>query len=272
MAGRERPETMAELERGAPTRLADLRVAPHLWLTRPTWESVYPDEARAKPSDWQKVVGGMTRVQKLVHLTARWIGDDQAALSKRLFDQGRETYKQGLQSELNKWGCPTVKAVAPAVGSELSAVRERADWAAESVTNTYNLKMAQRIVEIGVEAPKANRHVYAYQLFHGTGWDADYWTAKSQQVAEIESMTMVNAATADFYARNGDIVQGDAFILPTAAVCDICKELVDRSPFRSADEVYRQYDLPVHVNCPHFVDVRAKRLTQQECRMLWAGV
>jgi len=213
----------------------------------------------------------MSPVQRLVHLTARWTGDDQKRLADKLFAEGRETYRQTLQTQLNAVGCSGTKAVSPSVGPELKAIRDRANFAGDTVGNTYNVEMAREIIRIGQEVPTANRHVYASRLFYRGGWDGRYWQAKNVQIAQVETMTMVNAATADFWSRNGDLLEGQAVVRPYAAVCPICIEAVGGNPYKSVDEVYNLYELPVHFGCPHFADPQPKKLNPRECKLLWAG-
>lgn len=249
----------------------DLAVVPYLVRTRELWDSSY--EERATESQWKSVVAKMTDVQKKVHLAGRRDKLDQKDLADRLFRESRETYKQTLQDELNKWGCSGQKAVTPDKGRELSAIRERADWAAESIANTYNFELAKEIVRIGQDTPTANRNVYAYRLYYSkASWDGAYWKEKATQVSQIETMTTVNAATADFYARNGDRLAPTANIVPFQAVCPICQELVANNPYKTPDEAYNASVLPVHVGCVHRVEVvPPERLSQSECKSLWAG-
>jgi len=244
-----------------------LRVRPTPWLeqTRQRWGE------RAIPGDWQKLLKDFSPVQKLVHLTGRRAADYEAELGKRLFDEARATYRETIQDELGKLGCAGRTAVAPAAGPELSAIKDRSNWAAASVANTYNVELAKEIARIGEDTPTANRNVYAYRLFHGTGWDEAYWRDKSTEVAQTESITMVNAAIADFYARNGDMLQPTASVLPLAAVCSICQEMVAGNPWRSVDEVFRQFDIPPHPACPHYVYAISGRISNEECMLLWAG-
>ncbi|MHC4088678.1 MAG: hypothetical protein ACYSVY_00090 [Planctomycetota bacterium] len=247
------------------------KTVPYLLRTRERWGDGYAE--RAEPGDWRPTVDEMSNVQKMVHLTARWVDDDRDERARRLFDEGRETYRQTLQDELNRWGCGGRQALAPAVGAELSAIRERVDWAAESVKNTYNLELAKEIVRVGEETPTANRHVYAHRLYYREdSWDGRYWQERDLMIAQTETMAMVNAALADFYARNGDLLQPEANVLPIAAVCPICQEMVDGNPWRSVDAVYNKFDFPPHPNCPHRpVPAVAGRLANDQCALLWAG-
>lgn len=245
---------------------------PALSQWRPRWGNVY--EERATPAQWKKLVQGMSKVQKTVHLAGRWVADDRKELAGRLFREGRETYRQSLQNEVNRLGCGGHKALVPAAGPELKALRERADWAAGSVGGTYNLNLARAILHIGETTPTANRHVYAHRLFYGQdAWDKKYWDAKSVEISQVETMTSVNAGVADFYARNGDIIMPKAVVRPYVAVCPICIEMVAGNPYDSVDEVFRQWELPAHINCPHFCDVlvEGRRLTRDECSRLWVG-
>ena len=234
-----------------------------------------PDGIRRTPSDWEPLVAEMSDVQKMVHLTARWTGDDIGEFADRQFGQAKATYEQALTQELRGWGCSGSGVLGE--GPELTAVRERADWASTSVAHTYNYELAKEINRIGEDAPKANRHVYAYRLYHGPGsWDKGYWVSKNDEIAKVESMTMINAAKADFYERNPQLyeLQGEAWVIPLDTVCPICESYVSANPYDSMEAGYRQTVLPAHVNCPHFLQImsRERKLQTAECADLWAGI
>ena len=228
---------------------------------------------RSSPGEWKAKLKGMSDVQKLVHLTGRMDAPQQRDAANRMFAEGRQTYKESVQTELDRWGCGGQKAVVPAAGPELSAIRDRADWAAESVANTYNVGLADALIDIGKAVPTANRHVYAHRLFNkNDSWDSKYWKNKATEIAQVETMTMIAAGTKDFYARNGDAVRAEAQVVPHSAVCPICVALVAGNPYKSIEAIYAESDLPVHNGCPHFAEsMPPKRLTQKECEMLWAG-
>lgn len=244
---------------------------PYLLRMRLAWDTQYND--RATPEDWKPVVSGMSKVQKVVHLAGRVDSVGQKEIADRLFKSARETYRQTIQDELNKAGCAGQKTIVPRAGRELSALRERANWAASSIANTYNLKLANEIIRIGNDTPSANRNTYAYRLFNNSdSWDKRYWAEKAQEVAEVESMTTINAGIADFYERNKGLVEvSEAFVVPFVAQCPICQEIVSHNPFRSVEAVYNQYNLPVHIGCPHSVDVHTKKVSASQCKELWVG-
>jgi hypothetical protein len=243
---------------------------PALMLTRPWWDVA---AQRKTQSDVNGVVDGLTSVQRLVHLAGRLTSDDRNELADRLFNDGRQAYRDALQNELSKWGCHGSQAFVPDTGPELTAIRDRADWAAQSVTHTYNYELANAITAVGNEVPTANRHTYAFRLFYqDSSWDKGYWEDKSTQVAQIEMMTVINAAVADFYARN-TLEPASVVITPYFAVCPICKDMVDGNPYDSVDDVVRQYVIPPHVGCPHHITTTAsERLTPRQCETVWAGI
>jgi hypothetical protein len=235
------------------------------------WDAQY---GRATPEDWRPLIDDMTNVQRMVHMAGRVDSVGESEMAERLFREARETYRQTLQDEVNKVGCSGKKVIPPSVGPELSALRDRADWAAASVANTYNLELAKEIKNIRNATPTANRHVYAYRLYNKSGsWDGAYWTRKATEVAQVETMTTVNAATADFYERNKGLVEViEAYVVPFVAECPVCQEAVAGNPYKSASEIYGLYGLPVHPGCPHMVDSHAKKLTAAECKELWLGI
>jgi hypothetical protein len=238
--------------------------APALLWHRARWAAQYPAHARQAPD--------LSDVQDLVHLAGRLTADEEKQIADRLFDQSCQVYQAALQEEVNKVGCSGTMAVVPSEGPELSALRERADWAAATVVRTYNDQLAKAIWQIGEDTPTANRHVYASRLFYaGDSWDDGYWQLKAVQISQVETMTTISAASADFY-QNNDIPTEAALVVPYESVCAICADIVQGNPYRSADDVFRHYLLPAHLGCPHYVEtVPQERLTNDECRDLWAG-
>lgn len=251
---------------------ATVEVAPYLALTRPWWGET--GGLRRTTAEWQALLDDMSPVQSLVHMAGRMGADDQERIADQIFDSARTAYRDAIQEEINKWGCAGLSAVVPEAGPELSALRARADWAAESIVGTYNYELAREIVAIGKQVPTANRHVYAYRLFYMEGsWDGGYWQDKATEVAQIETMTAINAAIADFYFRN-DLEPQMVMIEPQVAVCDICKAMVDGNPWDSVEEVNRLFVFQPHPGCPHHLDVVSggQRLSPQQCFDLWVGV
>jgi len=230
---------------------------------------IYPN--RATQADWVALVAEMSDVQRLVHLTGRMTAFEERDLADRLFAEGKMAYQDALDAEALKLGCPGGANIS--AGPELSALRARADWAAASVTNTYNYNLAREIISIGEDVPTANRHVYAWRLYGSdTSWDKGYWTDKATEIAQVEMMTVINAGIADFHDRNGHLFEATAKILPYFAVCDLCQEMVDGNPYTTVAEVFRKYILPPHPSCPHHCQAMPKdKLTSRECADLWMG-
>jgi len=213
----------------------------------------------------------MAKVQKMVHLAGRMTVADEADLAERMLGHQAETYRQTLEAEAARLGCP--QTAASPTGDELEALQERADWAAASIAGTYNLNLAKEIRLIGEVTPTANRHVYASRLYYADGaWDREYWMSKAVEVAQVESITVINAAVSDFYAHNDGIISPMAHVIPYLAICDLCQEMVAGNPYSSVAEVFRLYEIPPHPGCPHQAEsLPARRLSAEECALLWMG-
>jgi hypothetical protein len=229
-----------------------------------------PVEYRRTPDEVDAQVEQLTRVQRLVHLAARMTDDDERDLAGHLKRDNVLTYEEALTQLARQHGCHMAEGH---LGNNdvRRDIRDAADWSAASVVNTYNYELARAIRSVGEGAPTANRHVYAYRLFHAPdSWGRGYAAQKAEQVAQFERWQAINLAIGHFYQFN-DVGEEYAEVRPYDTVCPACAEYVAGNPYRSIAELYRRTILPAHLGCPHYGAAVGGRVASGECEELWLG-
>jgi len=215
------------------------------------------------PRDWSSVVGGLSDVQKLVHLAMRLDSTDEDALRGTLLKQRRQAYEGELVIQARNVGCGQ-KMARLGNGPILSELNDRSKEDARNIVATYNYDLAFAIRAIGQEVPTANRNVYAARL---RDWEAQRAIWKNQQIAEYTENSARAKAQQDFYQFNRP--RGWAILLPKQAVCPICQGWVSRG--RVDARVAQNNPPPYHPNCPHVWDFNWKGFSEQQCEILWMG-
>lgn len=229
--------------------------------------TVVAEKGLKERRNWRAVVDQMTDVQKLAHLAGRWIEDDVDTWRKRIFASGRAVYEETIREEVKALGCMDPGRVILQEGAEVKELSSRAQWAAESIVNTYNYDLAQQILQIAKDAPRANRHVYGSRIWT---WHEARKPQKAQQVQMVEQAWAMNRAKEAFHQYNAILAQAEVFPYPT--VCPVCAEYVAGNPYSSMDELYRRCELPRHAGCPHHGrPLLDRKLTREECAGLWIG-
>lgn len=215
------------------------------------------------PRDWRAVVDGMTDVQKLVHLAARWDAFDEEATRGSLLRAMRRHYDDELTIQAGRIGCPGRRGQVRN-GPILTELNNVCIGHAASIVNTYNYDLAIAIRHIGVETPTANRHVYASRL---QAWEAARAKWKGPQIEMMTDGFARSKAQQDFYDYNGH--GGTATLEPRIAVCPICQGWIDRGevPLRVAENE----PPPYHVACPHIWVTRPDQWAKENCPLLWMG-
>jgi hypothetical protein len=216
----------------------------------------------AMPLDWRGVVGGMTRVQKLVHLAARYDPVDEERIKGELLAMRRQAYDQELTIQARHVNCTRQGRLTNSrILSDLTKESERD---AASIVNTYNYYLAHRILAIFSDVPRANRFTYAARL---RGWYPNYWGWKQPQITEHTVGTARARAQRDFYQRNKAL--GSAKLEPRSAVCPICEGWIARGIVPLS--VALNNPPPYHPNCPHVWDTRPNVVASEDCQNLWMG-
>lgn len=216
------------------------------------------------PLNWQPVVDDLSNVQKLVHLAARYDSVDVERIRTELLAIRRRAYNDELSIQAAAVGCPGQRGRL-ANGRILSALNDLCKRDAESIANTFNYFLAQEIIRIRQNNPRANRHHYAY---HYRRWVTGYWDYKDAQIIQMADGSARAMAQQDFYRLNNNLM-GSAKLEPRTAVCPICQGWVARGivPLRVA----LNNPPPYHPSCPHGWSTRPDRVAPEECPNLWMG-
>lgn len=101
----------------------------------------------------------LTPVQSLVANLFGFGGQDVAKLAEQLFAQSLEDYNVTLVGEARAAGY-TVSSATVSDAFVLDKLRARADFAANSIGNSYNNELKGQIAQIAADVPTANRWVY----------------------------------------------------------------------------------------------------------------
>lgn len=192
-------------------------------------------------------------------------------LSLTIEDLALQSYLEGINASLAAVGHPPVLSITdPLVRDRISADSDH--WA-DSVASTYNRDLGSMIyTEWATEGPgNQGRQYSSYKLDRAiTEWAEKRTLWKSNQIATTESSRWYNQAVQDFQVFNEGRLPETMFeVTPDACVCDACKALVDGNPY-TFDEAMR-LQLPLHVNCQHFLIADTQNQIVLPSVGLWAG-
>lgn len=213
--------------------------------------------------EWQPVVDGMSKIQKLVHLSVRQDGYDVDRIRSELLRERRRYYEAELTAQAARVGCPG-QVGRLTNGHILSLLNEASQQDALSIVNTYNYDLAIAVNHIRVETPTANRYVYAKRL---RAWESKRGAWKNDQIATFTEMSARSLAQQHFYQYNSNL--GTARLQPTKAVCPVCQGWVNRGEVPIY--VATANPGPWHPNCPHTWLTTPGRVSPEQCPMLWVG-
>jgi hypothetical protein len=213
----------------------------------------------------------MTTVQRLVHLVFRYTAEKTESIRRNLLAIRIRAYVDELNIQARRAGCPDRRAwpggLASFIVNELNALSTRD---AHSITATYNYDLALAIIAHGQAHPRANRYSYAKAL---RSWEAARNTWKIPQIQQYTESSARGFAIRDFYNYNAELLRGSAIMLPTRAVCPICKgwirRIADHGPVPL--RVAAANPTPYHPNCPHTWITLPNRIAPSECPLLWMG-
>lgn len=214
------------------------------------------------PRDWRAAVGNLSEVGKLVHLAMRQDAFDEEALRGTLVRASRDAYNDELGILAARMGCRRQGVLR--TGPILSKLNATAKMHSESIVRTFNYDLATAIQHIRSEVPTANRHVYAYRLKEWAAARAEWKNLDIEMMTELDARSV---AQQDFVRYNG--LQGWARLVPTTAVCPICQGWIARGrvPLRIA----MNHPPPYHNKCPHLWDIHSRKVSREECGLLWMG-
>jgi len=209
-------------------------------------------------------------MQTMVHLAFWKDSYDRKQLADEINWRAREHYEAVLGNQMRAVGCDPAR-VRLEENSELSVLRERSDWAAASIVDTYNRDLrtaTNRIVDQWVAEKGSlkglNRNILAYRVRE---WSVDRAEWKDRQIVITEATAMAHRAASQFLHYNG--IGADVWIVPVTAVCEICQALVDGSPY--TPEQARMLNLPAHPGCPHALKAIVDPDTVPPCADVWRG-
>jgi hypothetical protein len=185
---------------------------------------------------------------------------DVQSLGDDLFQDGRRTAEEALLQEAHAVGCSTL-SVHLTTGPLLSFVRERADWAASSICDTYNRDLINAIWGIIQDVPTANRWVIAYRL---RAWEAARQGWKKPQIENTESFIIANEAKLLFYEYN-KVTEPDAWF-GYSLICAVCQDIAAKNPYTLAEA--ERIGLP-HIGCKDQWHIKPGEMVS--CDELWLG-
>ena len=209
-----------------------------------------------------------SHVADLVYLAWYQTEDDRAHLAEELFQKGRQSYEEAIRQQLQALGCDDGRVYLDA-NEELSWLRNQAEMWSTGIVQTFNqdLRRAVNGIEEDWIAEKGstyglNRHIWSHRI--GL-WFNDRQTWKTQQIDITEATRVYDHAILQFAKVNSS--GGTAHIVPGSAVCAVCQSMIAEGevPLSRAE----QWILPVHVSCPHTVEVTL--IDAPPCDELWRG-
>lgn len=190
----------------------------------------------------------LSAVQELVYRAFSVGAGYEDLLAQELFQQAVTDFELAIVREAGVAGYDLAGSLKLTDPTVLSDLRGRAQFAARSISDTYNAEMHRQIGRIGEDVPTANRNVYLKRL---SDFDAARWEKHSPSISVTELQTSRNYAQVDFIYRNG--LTGRARVDPQGAVCPICEGYVAEG-WVSVEEGYT-WAIPAHPNCCHSLEV-----------------
>lgn len=202
----------------------------------------------------------LSDVGRLVYLAFKKTGDDVGTLGDELFKEGRRTAEEALVQEAHSIGCAAIHVHLTA-GPLLSWVRDRSDWAAGKVCDTYNGDLINEILRIIADVPTANRWVIASRL---QAWESSRQAWKGDQIAVTEAFEISNEAKLQFWTMN-KVTEPEAWF-GYSLICEICQKIAAKNPHTLAQA--QAIGLP-HVGCLDQWHIKGGETVA--CSELWLG-
>lgn len=202
-----------------------------------------------------------TAIMLLVYSYFSMDDTDAARIAVELEAQKRQAYEAELTKLAGQAGCPK-QGVADQY--TLDSIQDQSEDEAAGIVNTYNYDLAQAIINVHEQYPRANRNTYMRQL---TAWNNARADWKYTQITLHNTGEWQAQAQLDFTTYND--LSGWAEILPKKAAEPVCQELAARQriPLREAQDYMRSW--PPHLNCPHYWVVHPNQIA--DCEDMWLG-
>jgi len=189
-------------------------------------------------------IGGM------VYLAFAWTEDDRAHMADVLFMNARREYEDALRAELRAAGCDD-SGVYLREEEQLSRLKERAEWASQSIARTYNSDLTRIVNKVERDwidehgsTWGLNRNTYAARVRDALD-DRQLW--KATQISVTENTVTTDAAVLSFAKLNG-LGEAKARVVPFGAVCSVCQAYIDAG-WVALQYAEAHFLLPAHPNC-----------------------
>jgi len=187
----------------------------------------------------QAIIDGLSDVGRLTHLAHRVTEDDVTERADILFRHNKRVAEESLLREMQSLGYSVthIQITDPVV---LREIRERADWSALKIGQTYNYDLAKAVRGIIEDTPTANRWVIAHRL--GI-WESARNDWKEDQIGTTETYWSRHHAIMEFYRLNNIEVRA---WFGHSLICEQCQEIAAGNPYtlEQAEAIGLH-----HVNC-----------------------
>ena len=200
----------------------------------------------------QAFLDSLSAFQRRIFRAARRTEDDAGGLAIRLNERAVWVYELTLMSEAGRFGY-YVAQVSLTDEDILALIERETGESADSIVNTYNYELIREILRLAEEYEEENVDYYDWQLFGPGGWWDRRRRWKDVQVGTWETWKRINQGMGDFYKRNPELPVEMAEVVPYGAVCAACQALVDGNPWPIERAISIMGQLPLHINCPHYV-------------------
>ena len=211
-------------------------------------------EAVTEGDDYTQVMLLVYSYFSMDEADAKRIGDEIAA-------QKQQAYEAELTKLAAQAGCPKTGA---ADVYTIDSIRDQSADEAAGIVNTYNFDLANAIISIHNDNPRANRNTYLKAL---TAWNNQRAVWKYVQIALHNKGEWQAQAQLDFTTYND--LSGWAELLPKKAAEPVCQNIAlrKRIPMREAQDLMASW--PPHINCPHYFEVHTGEIA--DCEDMWLG-
>lgn len=209
-------------------------------------------ETRREPEEWQALLDGLSAFQHHIFQAARRTKDDIGVLAARLNSRGVWVYELTLTSEAGRFGY-YVAQVSLTDEDILALIEQETGESASGIVDTYNYELIREMLRLGEEYEEESVDYYDWQLFGPGGWWDRRRQWKDVQIGTWETWRRISQGMGDFYRRNPELPVEMAEVLPYGAVCPACQALVNGNPYSIERAVQIMGELPLHINCPHYV-------------------
>lgn len=202
-----------------------------------------------------------TAIMLLVYGYFKMDETDVKRIADEIANQKLQAYEAELTALAGKAGCAK-QGIADVYTTD--SIRDQSDYEAAGIVNTYNYDLAQALIAIHEQHPRANRNTYLIAL---SAWNNQRATWKYAQIALHNKGEWQAQAQMDFTTYND--LSGWAELLPKKAAEPVCQDIAQRKriPLREAQDLMAAW--PPHLNCPHYWELHTGQIA--DCEDMWLG-